>query len=421
MVCKSLAAGSQNQEGEAVFQALRKTQQRIALTNLQRLDQIPLSSAQAPRLLTVAWSALRGPLLLEANCTEGDLEAHRFAMQSLIFAIRIQLRYQRSSASGSKMQEKRMRVNDEDSVGLIGCHIIEEVALKAIKRTVTSLHEEHPRALREEVGLIIVLLQTALKLEGMEQYYGSLSQTTVAQDVLRTIANLFSWSRNIDKDGSPIFGQYCSRLLLEMSSIPQLAEQIAVQGILGLLANASLMNAVRQGISALRSPLVFSIWVDDIIPILLNVISAVGKPVAQEVISFLNQFQPQLEGSLGLWRDPEHITRGQVKESHLIIMLGKIFDSFGLNGALALQLDTQQMTSGLLFLLEGRKTGLKGRVIPTKPEELAMAQTEGSGGMNRLESQVYNELLEIRLLAFGNDGGREEGSRRSLRASSLRA
>lgn len=419
IACRSLAAVSQNQPGEPVFQALRITQLHVTLANLQRLDQVKLSPIQANRLLSATWDALRDYLIPDVNRMDDYTSSHRLAMRSLIYALKIQVRRQDSTGDQRKLKEKRATL-ESDSPGLIGSQIIDQVILRAVKSTIIALHEDQPATLTEELALATVILQNAAKLQGLGQYYTEISMTAISEDVLRTLANLFSWSRQIKKDDFPLFGQYCSRLLLEFSRIPQLAEQMAIQGILGLLANASILGAIRQGTSAVQMPKLFSIWVDDILPILLNVLSSVGKPVAQEVASFLNQFQARLEGSKNLWRDPEKITRSQVKESHLLILLGKIFETFDCGKALALDLDVQELTSGMIFLLEGRKSGLKGRVVPTNEEELAMARTDGSGGMNKLETLVCNELLEMRVLALGSEGVREESVRRNTRGGSLR-
>jgi nuclear pore complex protein Nup188 len=89
-----------------------------------------------------------------------------------------------------------------------------------------------------------------------------------------------------------------------------MAEQLAIDGVLGQIGAAnttsylrrSVINPFADGAGIQRC---YNIWVRGILPLLLNILDAVGNSIGTEVALFLNQFPNLLKQSSEAFDTPE--------------------------------------------------------------------------------------------------------------------
>ena len=132
--------------------------------------------------------------------------------------------------------------------------------------------------------------------------------------------------------------------LLELSTVPPMAEQLAIDGLLGQISGANLTGYLRR---AIVNPLkdsagdqrCYNLWVRGILPLLLNIMSAVGDAVGTEVVLFVNQFPNLLKQSSEAFDTPEisrtiargtfkRITLNMCSEIHSLSLIMYILHSF---------------------------------------------------------------------------------------------
>ena len=228
---------------------------------------------------------------------------------------------------------------------------------------------------------------------------------------------LFSWADKLAIDGDPVYGELSVLFLLELSTIPEVAEQLAVEGVLGLLSSAPLTVYMRRAsvgpfadiAGAIRC---YSIWARGILPLLLNLLARLETSIAAEVAVFLSQFPnllDQAEHSLDSSDDerrpgrPRRETRVAlltVSEAHSLALLTMILNSCRsqVPGVLAIPWDATTVLESVEYWLSSRVL-LSQRIVPLGLRETELERTGG------LEEKVVCELLGLKdVLTQLNEG-----------------
>ena len=123
---------------------------------------------------------------------------------------------------------------------------------------------------------------------------------------------LFSWSHVLTRStapnkvaSNPVLADLSLRLLVSLSSLPLVAEELAVEGLLTRLPTARTTQALQScpgGVFPLdrrgtQYQTLYVIWSTGILPLCLNLLHSVGRPMAAEISAFLNQFPSQLNNA----------------------------------------------------------------------------------------------------------------------------
>jgi nuclear pore complex protein Nup188 len=274
----------------------------------------------------------------------------------------------------------------------------------------------------------------------------------------RVATTLFSWSDRLAIDGDPVYGELSMLFLLELSCIPAMAEQLAIVGVLGHISSASIASHIRRpnvspfadSIGAQRC---YSIWVRGVLPLLLNILTAVGAPIAREVALFLLQFphllsqsatsldaplttsraSSALETSSKVKSSPSasirnsytaRIAYSMVAEVHSLALLTHILSSFrdsmvGIDDIPAVPWDAAGVLESAEQLLSTRLV-LRQRILPVGAREFEWARQKPLRGMdgtgtgagavggreeceNRLEEKIVEELKGVRDVLGGGE------------------
>lgn len=193
----------------------------------------------------------------------------------------------------------------------------------------------------EDIALITGILQTSLRLKGIEVIHSGLGMHIGEQCTIRAATTLYSWAEQIgvSQNGydDPVYGELAVLFLLELSYVPLLAEQLAVERILGLLITSSLSHTISNLMtSGLNNPVHFprlhNIWARGLLPILVNLLSAIGPRIGPDVVQFLSFFGRQIEGLVESWHQQGNaITLPGVRETSTLVGILEILRSWGVS------------------------------------------------------------------------------------------
>lgn len=424
VVNRCLQANSNSTLPEKVFGHLLLSRAALALITLQRLVACKIQTRSIKSVLSNVWTAIRGCGQNFELAFVGDTTSYyRTLLKILLLAIQpyIYMKAPRQPDTSQKKDARfstSIRDNLEDA-GPILLEITTDVVAKGFHSLATTLHETPRDVMPSDLGLLTALLQSVLHIDGIHILHPQIALRLSDANAGRYAAALFSWSDHFTADeGDPVFGELSISFLVDMSCIQPQAEFLAAEGLLAQLSTANIMRAFREGRGAgpLDSPQrLHVIWAKGILPLCLNLLTAVGESFAPEVAGFLNNFVAQLSRSKryldiksapsALEPSASRITLNVATELHTLALLSVILGRFRAAPAASaigeieeLAWDSMAVKADLEAWLNERRAGLKGRIVATTEQEVQMARmppvqgnVEG-GGDNRLVEKVISEL-----------------------------
>src|SRR5437764_13000620 len=116
--------------------------------------------------------------------------------------------------------------------------------------------------------------------------------------MIESCLRLFSWSHVLPRSTTPnkaasglIHADLSLRLLVSLSLLPLVAEELAVQGALSRISGARIIQVLQScpgGVLPLDSrgtqyQGLYSFWSTGILPLCLNLLHSMGRPMASEI------------------------------------------------------------------------------------------------------------------------------------------
>ena len=324
-------------------------------------------------------------------------------------------------------RERWDQKKDESDISL-AIEILDKVTSQSFRSLIKILHDDPSKVLPADFALINALLRRCLSFPGLERHPQALYAIFVDNKTVHIASTLLSWSDQLAIDGDPIYGEISTDYLVELSKIPILAESIMVDGVLSEILTVRLFQLFRRsgGIGPFEAPArMHSIWVLGVLPLLINILGAVGAPAAVEVATFLNLFTPQLErasSSFDLSAPAARsakpgagcITLAQVSEVQSLALLTTVLDRSREAGAsagvvaadvVALPWDAAAVRLDLENLLQ-RPNTLQDRLVPLGEREKAWAREKptntDSGAKSKYEETVITDM-RVTLSLLGSD------------------
>ncbi|CAG8961829.1 hypothetical protein HYFRA_00014005 [Hymenoscyphus fraxineus] len=429
----SLTSNCRSQRSEEIFTRLCYQRADFALILTQRLTEAKCALPQINNLLEKTWHTIRNFRgTFEQSIRQEDAPYYRSLLKLLFVAARAHAASPGTIPSESEDFSVSVRMKDSMPVVSVVLDIIKYVVAIGLREFVAAIHDEESDPLPEDIALITGILQSCLRIPGIDFAQTKIISIFRDNGTARVATTLFSWSDSIAIDGDPIYGELSMLFLLELSTLPLMAEQLAMNGILGQLASANISTYLRSG---KVSPFAdgpglqrcYSIWTRGILPFLLNLLDAVQVSIATEVALFLNQFTPLLAQCSEAFEAPEssrtsvkgppkYICLSMCSEAHSLALINYILEGFrgqaeGSVDVPALNWDAEGMAGNVEWWL-GAKMVLRERIVPMgrRDEELRGRKGEvtglGTGGVggSRLEQKVLVELMGIRdVLGGGED------------------
>lgn len=411
-----LESNQRPQPPENIFVVLAHSRANLALTLLQRLADYSLLPKDITQLLSLVAATLNG---VENPWSKTEVSYFRTLLKILFVTLRGTKHSTNSSA-------QKPATESPVAVSQLVLTILDRVVARSFRTLAALVHEPDAATTPEDLALITAILQACLSVPGIEQCQVQVLNIMSSHDILQVATSLFSWSDRLTDKGDPVYGELALLLLLELSALPALAEQLACDGLLGHLTSAKLAGFMRRdnvspftdNAGAARC---YAIWAKGILPLLLNVLGALGATIAPEVAFVLNQFPNLLRSSVdrleapGLSRTtvsssapPHFVALVAVSEVHSLALLTRVLAALRVNNSRDIPevvWDAGAVMENVEFWLTSRKV-LRERLLPLGPREVewrGLKAAEGSGCENRLEEKAV-ELLEGVRDVLGEEG-----------------
>ncbi|KAI9709304.1 MAG: hypothetical protein M1820_003424 [Bogoriella megaspora] len=310
--------------------------------------------------------------------------------------------------------------------------VLSKVICAGWRTLCSTLHHSSPNdalaVIPTDFTLLTALLQTIFAIPGIPSIDKQLYLLVTSHGTIRQATALYTWADQLAAPPTydPIFASHATQFLLELSSIPSLAQEIAVEGVLTTLSGAELSNTFRRpgGTGPLDGPgqgRMYSVWYRGFLPLCLNLLKHVGAPIVAEICGFLNGFPAQLGraakavesdgtemragGRGGLFEQQKPMTLGVASEVHSLCLITLLLEKFRLMGPAAGLQDGEVrgldgawnwvgVRDDLETWLSGSKRGLRERIVPVDEKEAGLARMKARGRdfENRLEERVVGEL-----------------------------
>ncbi|PYH48413.1 nucleoporin [Aspergillus saccharolyticus JOP 1030-1] len=423
LVVKScLEANTRGVPQEAIFERIQQTRAEFAQALLQRLVTIGARGAEVFGLLKVVWDALRSRhSSYEEAIINDDTEYYRLLLNVLFLALQFHL--DTPSRAAPETLTKKAEVSSD--LGVV-VEIVKVVVAQGFKSLVTYLHEQPEKCTPKDFALLTAILQSALQVKNVDRLFEHIAYHIADNDTARLATALFSWADQRMVAGDPVYGELSISLLVKLSTIPMLAEHLAVETVLARISTSRISNFMRQsnGFGPFDPvPRIYSIWTGGILPLCLNLLFHVMR-TAPEVAAFLNQYEGQLRRSAESFASraasvsgvasTRQVTLSMVSEAYSLALVSMILTRFREAGASIgvdaqaiqeLKWDKARVKEDIEELLE-RKQSLRARIVATSDKELELARQKpvdaASGAGNRLEEKIMNEL-KATLACLGGD------------------
>ncbi|KAF4595661.1 Nup188p-like protein [Ophiocordyceps camponoti-floridani] len=390
---------------EAIFMKLVEARANLALILVQRLVKSSLAVKDANQLLATLVGTIN---TTEDPFTERSITHYRTLLKTLFVTLRV---YQNADV---KALAEMPGVDVVQTV----LNILDDVVGKGFRTLVSFIHERDVGISPEDLALLTAILQACLSLPTMDQSQAQIVNIIASHDTINAATSLFSWADQLAVQGDPVYGELSVLFLLELSSLPLLAEQLACDGVLGNLLSANLARyMLKANISpyadAAISQRCYSIWAKGLLPLTLNLLMALGPTMASEIAYLLNQFSHLLKASVDRFETPSasrtrskatqhYLTLLATSEIHSLALLTRILAALRVNCGREIP-DVEWDAAGLLenvdFWLSTRRL-LRERLLPLGSREMEWRNTKvpvGEGHHdNLLECKVVCQLETVR-------------------------
>jgi nuclear pore complex protein Nup188 len=323
VVAKCLQANSRVYPMEKIFESLFQTRADFALALIQRLVDVKAKGSGFASLLATAWETTRfRNSTYESAVANDDLPYYRSLLKILLLAM--QFHIDKRSKPGAPGFSVISTTATTGPASLIVLDIAETVISRGVVSIASIIHDQGQTGTMvsenlssETVGpqdlfLLLSLLETVLSLPLLSHIISQLSGVCSSSGMIESCLLLFSWSHVLTRStvpnkiaSNPVLADLSLRLLVSLSSLPLVAEELAVEGLLTRLPTARTTQVLQScpgGVSPLdrrgtQYQALYVIWSTGILPLCLNLLHSVGRPMAAEISAFLNQFPSQLNNA----------------------------------------------------------------------------------------------------------------------------
>ncbi|KAK4635178.1 Nucleoporin [Fulvia fulva] len=395
----------------------------LAFVLISKLVSLKVDFSVMQDLLPAAWTLVgTSPVDYDIASASDDVSYYRELLHVLYLSIQPHIYSKRGSEPRSGNDSQLMFLNPAVASNLID--IVGKVIAPGFRALCANLHNDLELALPADFALLTALLKAILAVPEVNSVHTLLADIVAGSSLIRGAVSLYSWSDRLAEATAqdPVYGEVAITFLLALSTVRPIAEQMALEGVLSQLASANLSNYFRKpgGKGPFDEPSrMFVIWAQGLLPLCLNLLDAVGAPLAAEIAAFLNTFPEQLrraetalQNTAPSPREPKAgtVTLSLVSEAHSLTMLALILKSDialgaaeGVNAAdiPSLAYNLEVVKDHAASLIRSRRS-LADRLKPTNAmEERWLKATTPSDTDNVLLDKVVKEINSM-LASFGD-------------------
>lgn len=422
-----------------LFDNILQSRAETVLSLLQQMLRVKMTGSEVRELFKPAWeSCLLENASYEKAMVNDDLTYWRTSLNAVLLALQFHLGKSKSawkplvSVSGPNQESAAAELlkhttNIQAQIVEVGRVIIGQGLDTVVSIILEAKQAElqKPPSIRIDVEdstknvgltdlrLILNFLTSVLRHPRLPEFRAQLAQVLINTGAIQTALRLYSFSHLLagpDTGNDPIHGEIALRLLVSLSSLSECSEELAIEGVLSQLLTARVTTALQrmpEGVGNLDArqhcASLYAIWSQGILPLILNLLNAVGAPIASEVSTFINTFPNQLRKLSSAFQPRGEqgtgfLTLALAKEVSTMSLLSFILDDYRRAGASAavdpsliqtLQGFDDYKTSLISDLKEHLtldKGVLARKIVPTTASEEAM------GG--KLVDQVLGEFRD---------------------------
>ena len=397
---------------EAIFERIQQARIDFAQALLQRLVEVNARGAEVFQLLEITWKALRARhMTYEDALINDDTEYFRSLLNVLFLSL--QFHMDGPSRSAPEAINKRAEISSDLTVVV---EVVRTIVAQGFKSLTTYLHDEPDKCTPKDFAIIIAILQTALQVKNADRLFEHIVYHIEENETARHATTLFSWADQLAVGGDPVYAELSVSILVKMSSLPLLAEHLAVEAVLVKLSTCRLTNILTQPKSFGPFdpvPRLYAIWTGGFLPLCLNMLYSVMR-TAPEVAAFINQFESRLIRAQEAFSghataapsapNSKWISLSLVSEAYSLALITFILGRFREAGASAgfdansiqdIKWDKVQVKEDIEELLR-RRPALRARIVATSEKEVEWSRqkplSSTSGAENRLEEKVVHEM-----------------------------
>ncbi|RBQ90816.1 hypothetical protein VDGD_05737 [Verticillium dahliae] len=408
-----LNSNQSTQGPENIFVRIVEDRANLALMLLRRLVGTSPTSQDIKQILGSLFSVINA---VQDPFGPESIEYHRTILKTVYVTLRLYGSADKESLNASTSGPKGSSTTLTQTI----LNLLDTVVAKGFRSLISLVHDSNAAVAPEDFALLTAILQACLSMPAMDQCQTQILNIMASYDAMHAATSLFSWSDKLSTNSDPIYGELSLLFLLELSTLPTLAEQMAADGLLSHLTSANITNYMRKGIISPFSDVVgaqrcYSIWAKGVLPLLLNLLTALGGTVAPEVAYVLNQFPHLLKSSVERFeapgasrtasRDaPHYVTLLAVSEVHSLALLTKVIGALRVNNNRDIpevDWDAASLLENIDFWLSTRKL-LKERLLPLGQREVEWrgAAIDAAGDErkpdNVLEAKVVAQMEAVR-------------------------
>ena len=420
-----LKANCDNSLPDTIFERLTLSRANLAFTLLQRLLEVKSTEPEVLALLVVTWDTLRIYNSDLGSALGGEsADYYRVLLRILCLALQFHSTSSKPTDTDASPSNGAARMPVAKSTTPIALEILSTIVAQGFRSLTIALHDSSSSTQPSDFILLTAILRCILQIPDITRNPTHLLDAFADSQTARCASTLFSWADQLVTSGDPIFGDISILFLLEMSSVPSLAESLAVEGVLSHLLSTNLIRLLQsRAFGPFDQPIrMYGIWARGILPLLLNLLHAVGPPLGAEIAAALNTFPHQLERASSSFastsRDKSsqaHITLSMASEAATLSLIVTILQSFKEAGSSAgiessaiedVKWDRVQVKEDVEELLQKRDY-LLDMIVPANEREESWIREnsldESSDSEHKLEQKVVEELETILGILNGND------------------
>lgn len=386
---------------------------------VQRVVDTAPSAGDVAQLLNAVWATVSS---YQDPYTTQNIAIHRTLLRLLYVTLRALVRSYGQTDFNASVRDSQGNSISPATVSQTILGIVDMVVAKGFRTIVSLIHDAETPVSTGDVVIINAILQACLCVPGMDQSQTQILNIMAAHDSVRAAVSLYSWSDKLADQGDPIYGELALLFLLELSALPLVSEQLACDGLLDHLTSANIATYLRRpNVSPFADSVgpqrCYSIWAKGIVPILLNILSALGSSIAPEVAYVLNQFPNLMQSSIDRFeapsdghrrghRDRAFITPLSVSEIHSMALITQLLKALRTNNARdipAVEWDSATLLENVDWWIDHRKV-LRDRLVALGPREAelkSMPATDAEkrrGSESRLEAKIIDQLEFVRIV-----------------------
>ncbi|KAL9595880.1 MAG: hypothetical protein Q9179_004806, partial [Wetmoreana sp. 5 TL-2023] len=304
VVTDCLRTNAQNTLPQVVFKRLAQSRGDLAFALLQCLIKAHSARPEVKSILFTAWDAMRAHGRDLATVFDNDQAPYcRTLLKILCLSLQSHASLHPSQGfTNHERPQSDPRPSAANATLTTSLEILKVIVAHGFRSLTTLLHshnnQNNPLVLPADFALLSAILRTSLQVPGIERHTTTLLSIFADAQTSRYTSTLLSWSDQLTTNRDPVYGELSINFLLEMSVSPALAEALAVEGILNHISNTNLIKYLRtsnRGFGPFDQPArMYNIWVRGILPLLLNLLHAIGASMAAEISAALTQFPGQI-------------------------------------------------------------------------------------------------------------------------------